>query len=267
MGIVEAAVQTKQQGQGRRRWELWLRSEPAVGAVELFRELAEGRAKLVLADRERLAWVLLFPEMCHQLRGRLEQLFPVLTPRFRDAGQQGRKSRSTVAVFGREVRTGEDRFEIRRDEHRHRPPPLAVVHRDGRRHVDIVQIGTFLTVDFDIDEVLVHDRGDSFILEGLPLHDVAPVARRVANGQQNQLVFAAGALQGLGTPGVPLYGIVGVLEQIGTGFVNQSVGVFGVGGRGHPSAVCGCDRLGFSGSVECYHGNCKVRLEELLQGF
>jgi hypothetical protein len=52
---------------------------------------------------------------------------------------------------------------------------------------------------------------------------MAPVAGRVADAEQNRLVFAFGPRQGFFAPGVPLHGIVGMLKQVGTGFVYQGI--------------------------------------------
>jgi hypothetical protein len=54
-------------------------------------------------------------------------------------------------------------------------------------------------------------------------HDVAPVARGIADTKKNWLILASSALQGFLAPGVPVYGIVRVLLQIRGGFVDQVV--------------------------------------------
>src|SRR6185436_12561251 len=56
------------------------------------------------------------------------------------------------------------------------------------------------------------------------LHDVAPVTRRVSDAQQDRLVFTTRALECLGSPRVPVDGIVRVLKQIRTGLVRESIG-------------------------------------------
>ena len=67
-------------------------------------------------------------------------------------------------------------------------------------------------------------RGRRLVLERLALHDVAPVARRVADAQQDRLVFALRLLERLGTPRIPVDRIVGVLEEVRAGFVGEAVG-------------------------------------------
>ena len=111
--------------------------------------------------------------------------------RFRSGGEAG----APVAVVGREVGAGEERLLLGRQEHGHRPAALALVQRQGRGHVDVVEVGPLLAVHLDAHEVRVHERRDVLVLEGLALHDVAPVAGRVADAEQDRLVLGAGARQ------------------------------------------------------------------------
>ena len=63
------------------------------------------------------------------------------------------------------------------------------------------------------------------VLEGLALHDVAPMARRVADREEDRLVLAACFFESFRAPGIPVHGIVGVLQQVGTLLVSKSIGV------------------------------------------
>ena len=78
-------------------------------------------------------------------------------------------------------------------------------------HVDRVDVGALFAVDLDRDEVLVHQGCYASVLERLALHDVAPVAGRISHTEEDRLVLADGALEGLGAPGVPVDRVVGVL--------------------------------------------------------
>ena len=69
----------------------------------------------------------------------------------------------------------------------------------------------------------IHVGGHIFVLKTLVLHDMAPMAGAVANAQQDGLVFCTGPLQRLLTPGVPVHGIVGVLQQVRALFVLQVI--------------------------------------------
>ena len=123
----------------------------------------------------------------------------------------------------REVGAAPERDASRRQEDTERPAALAG-EGDNRLHVDAVDVGAFLAVDLDGDEVPVEDRGDRRVLEGLVGHDVAPVAGRVADAQEDGLVFGAGALESGVAPGVPVDRIVDVLLQVRAGFGGELVG-------------------------------------------
>ena len=97
-------------------------------------------------------------------------------------------------------------------------PPLPV-RAVTALHVDGVQVGPLFAVDLDADEVLVHQGGGGLVLEGFVLHDVAPVAGGVADAEEDRLVLGAGAGQGHLAPGIPVHGVVRVLEKVGTGLI------------------------------------------------
>ena len=128
-----------------------------------------------------------------------------------------------MPVLVGEVRAAEERLAVRSQEDRHGPASVPG-HGLDRLHVHGVEVRALLAVHLHRHEVLVHDRGSLGILEGLPLHDVAPVARRVPDREQDGTVLAAGLLQGLVPPRVPVHRVVGVLQEVGTGLVGQPVG-------------------------------------------
>ena len=90
-------------------------------------------------------------------------------------------------------------------------------------HVDAVDVGALLTVDLDGDEEFVHFAGDGVVLERFALHDVAPVAGGVADGDEDGLILGRGAGEGLRPPRQPVHGVMGVLEQVGRRFVDELV--------------------------------------------
>jgi len=63
------------------------------------------------------------------------------------------------------------------------------------------------------------------VFETLVFHDVAPVACAVADTDQEGFVFSLCLCQGLFSPWHPIYGIVRMLKQVGTRFVDQCVGI------------------------------------------
>ena len=141
-------------------------------------------------------------------------LVAAIAPRLGDPGQDLPEGRHAVARLGRVVRPGVEGLAGRREERRQRPAAVAV-HRLHRVHVDRVEIGPLLAIHLDRDEVLVHERGRLLVLEGLALHHVAPVARRVADREQDRAVLGPRPLQRLLAPGVPVHRVVRVLEQVG----------------------------------------------------
>src|SRR5699024_8423417 len=74
------------------------------------------------------------------------------------------------------------------------------------------------------DEPLVHHLGHGGILEGLALHDVAPVTGRVADRDEQRAVELAGERQGLLAPRPPLHRVVLVLQQVRRRLLGERVG-------------------------------------------
>ena len=138
---------------------------------------------------------------------------------FQQAGEAGH----IVAVNGREVGAAVEGLAVGGEEHGHGPAAAAGQHLH-RFHVYGVQVGPLLAVNLDVDEVLVHQPGDGVVLEGFPLHHVAPVAGGIADAEQDGLVLIPRPPQRLRAPRIPVHGVVGVLEQVGAGLVNQAVG-------------------------------------------
>ena len=68
-------------------------------------------------------------------------------------------------------------------------PPDAGHHlRD--RHVRMVDVRAFLSVDLDRNEGIVHEPRHFVVLEGFVLHHVAPVARGITDGEEYRFVFS-----------------------------------------------------------------------------
>ena len=102
-------------------------------------------------------------------------------------------------------------------------PPAAPRHQRVRRLVDLVDVGPLLAIDLDVDEVLVHRRGDVRILERFVRHHVAPVARGVADREQDRLALRARARERLLAPRIPVDRVVRVLQQVGARFAREAV--------------------------------------------
>ena len=125
--------------------------------------------------------------------------------------------------LGREVGAAVEGDAVGVAEGRQRPAAPAG-HPLQRLHVDGVDVGSFLAVDLDRDEVLVHVGGGLGVGERLSLHDVAPVAGRVADREQDRDVALAGGCLRLFAPGSPVDRVVLVLEEVGRGLAGESVG-------------------------------------------
>jgi len=130
---------------------------------------------------------------------------------------------AAIPVARREVGPREERLPLRGEDDGHRPAAAAPEEVDGV-HVDGVDVGALLAVDLDGDEVLVDEARDLEVLEGLALHDVTPVAGRVAHAEQHRAVVAARALEGGVTPREPVHRVVGMLEEVGAGLGDEAVG-------------------------------------------
>ncbi len=136
-----------------------------------------------------------------------------LAPRLGHRLQQLLEARQPVSRLGREVRPRVERLRVGSHEDRGRPAARAG-HADGRLHRHRVDVGTLLAIDLDVHEQLVHEGGGSGALERLVRHDVTPVARAVAHGDEQRPVLGARALERLVSPLVPVDGVLGVLEEV-----------------------------------------------------
>ena len=116
-------------------------------------------------------------------------------------------------LHGWVVGAGEDRLAIGRQEHAHRPTTLAGHGLDGV-HVDAIDIGPLFAVDLDVHEVVVHVRGRVGILERLVRHDMAPVARRVSDREEDRDVTLLGRGERGVAPLEPIDRVAGMLQQI-----------------------------------------------------
>src|SRR5262249_54405640 len=64
------------------------------------------------------------------------------------------------------------------------------------------------------DEVVVQNLCGRRVLEALVLHDVAPVARRVADAEEDRLILRLGRRERLVPPRVPVHRIAGMLAEV-----------------------------------------------------
>ena len=206
----------------RRVGELGRGAEPALHSVELFGEPVRGL--VVDLDRDMRAGLgprHLRDALPERLR-RLARLLRRLAPHPGEPLQHVGEARPAPAPGRREVGAAPERLAVGRQEHGQRPAAL-LAHHVQRPHVDGVDVGAFLAIDLDVDEIAVHQGGDRVVLEALMRHHVAPVAGGVADGQEDRLVLRLRAVQRRRPPGVPVDGVVGMLQQIGAGLFGEAV--------------------------------------------
>ena len=139
-----------------------------------------------------------------------------------DCLEHAHETRTVVAIVGGEVGPSENRLTRWQQEHRHGPAAAAGHHLD-RGHVDLVEIGPFLAIHLDAHEVLVHDLGNRWVFERLVLHDMAPVAGGITDAEENQFVFHFCPLKCFRTPGIPIYGVMGMLQEVRASLVDEPV--------------------------------------------
>jgi len=121
------------------------------------------------------------------------------------------------------VRAGKEGPPIGVEPHRHRPTALSR-HRLDCLHVDGVDVGPFLAIDFDVHKEPVHLFSSLRVLERLMGHDMTPVTGRVSNAKQYGDIAISRLGERLVTPLVPIDRIIHVLEEIRRGGVGKTIG-------------------------------------------
>jgi hypothetical protein len=149
-----------------------------------------------------------------QLLALLADRRALLAPDLGDALQDLDEAGQPVARALRKVGAAPERRAVGGEKHGERPAAAALRQHLVRGLVDLVDVGPFLAIHLDVDEMPVHDRRHLGILEAFLRHDVAPVAGRIAYGQQDRLVLNACAGERRLVPRLPGDGIVRVLLQI-----------------------------------------------------
>ncbi len=205
------------------RRELRRAAEPAPLRVERRAQPAHRLADQRLGERLRRRRAASgAADRLDELAGRAPHVPAPLAVRARHRLQHLPKARQAVSRLGREVRAAVERLAVGREERGQRPAAVPG-QRDDRVHVDRVEVRALLAVDLDVDEVLVLEPRGLLVLEGLVLHHVAPVARRVADGEEDRPVLLPRAGERLLAPRVPVDGVVRVLEEVRARLASQPV--------------------------------------------
>jgi hypothetical protein len=119
-------------------------------------------------------------ELSDHVSARLLDPFAIALPGFGDALQNCAESGAAVAIVGREVRSAEEWLQVRRQKDGH-GPAAAAGGRLHEGHVDAVDVGALLAIHLHRHERSVENRRDGVAFERFALHDVAPVAGRIAD--------------------------------------------------------------------------------------
>ena len=93
-------------------------------------------------------------EMPGQIRGLFGDQVAAMGPRIDDGVQDLIKSRHASARCGRPIRAAIKGLQVRREKHGEWPTP-SHRHRLDRLHVNVIEIGAFLAIHFDADEMAV----------------------------------------------------------------------------------------------------------------
>ncbi len=214
----------QQQLEGARMRELGRAAEAAMVRVDvtqqrLRRAPRQGWVDRTVGRRGTVGASHAIEQLCHGIGDVLRALAIGACDRL----QHPRKSGHAVAIHRREIGAPVERLPVWREEHRQRPAASAdqELHRP---HVHVVDIGALLAIDLDVDEVAIHQVRNGRVLEALPLHDMAPVTRRVADREKNGSVLGTRTRECLVAPRIPIHRVVGVLQQIRAALMRQAIG-------------------------------------------
>src|SRR5215216_5666573 len=92
----------------------------------------------------------------------------------------------TAAIFWK-IGSNIEWLLIRCQKNRQRPPPGSSSKLTSAL-VNIIEVRTLLSVNLDVDKVLIHYLGNFVIFKGLMCHDMAPVTCAITNTQEDRLI-------------------------------------------------------------------------------
>ena len=148
------------------------------------------------------------------LLGRRVDAPALARPGLGDAREELQEAGPAPARRGRKVGAAEEGLERRREPHAHRPAARAG-GRLHEGHVDPVHVGPLLAVHLDRHEVA---RSAARATSSFSNDSCAITWHQwqvgVADRQEDRLVGVAGRGEGLLAPGVPVDGVVGVLQEV-----------------------------------------------------
>ena len=211
----------KQQVDGAVRRKFWSRAESAMIRIERAQQLADSCRNELWRGRIGRAGTGL-GVLAHVI-GEFLRAFKDFTvpgqPRRADGFEHGLEAGAPHPGARRKVGARVEGLQRGREKHAH-GPASATRHDLGGGHIDAVNIRPFLAIHLNRHIVPVQQFGDRVVLEGFPLHDVAPVAGGIPNREKDGFILVSGLFQRFITPGVPVDRVMGMLQKIGTGSVD-----------------------------------------------
>src|SRR4029078_2687259 len=122
--------------------------------------------------------------------------------------EDGREAVCLPLVLWKKVASGKEGLEVRREKQ--------IVGRAAgagqnlpRKNKGLVDIRALFPVHLDVDEPLIHQRGDRGIGVNRPLGDVTPVTSAVSDREEDQLILRPRCPNRLLAPWVPIHWVVG----------------------------------------------------------
>ena len=216
-------IEAEKEFESLRLGELWLKTEAAGSVVELVSQLIERGSQNGISERfDTSARGETLVNPVNELSSTGQHIGAAVPEDIRHCFQDTGKRGQTAPVLGREVGAAVERRAVRSEEDGHGPSAVSC-HRLDSSHVNGIHVRALFAVHLNADERLVHHGGDLGILERLALHNVAPVAGGVADAEKDGQVSLAGGLKRLLAPGIPVNGVVFVLEQVKACFFGQAV--------------------------------------------
>ena len=146
-----------QQFEHRRLREFRRAAHAAVDRIDQAGDLLGGAVELGGADHHAPLRPRAFGEARHQRAAVLLDALRLLAEQPRDLAQHIDEGGLAVARGLGKIGAAPERLAVGREEHGQRPAAL-LAQMMQRRHVDLVDVGPLLAVDFDVDEQLVHHR-------------------------------------------------------------------------------------------------------------
>ena len=124
-------------------------------------------------------------------------------------------------MFG-EIGAGKERLLVRRHDDG-QGPAAGTGHGLADCHVDSINVRSFFPVHLDGDKVSIHQLRHLAVFEGLPFHDLTPVTRGVTDGEEDRFVLLFRFFEGRLGPGIPVHGIIGMLQKVGALLMNKLI--------------------------------------------